>query len=201
MTSRVPSSSPAPDHDPRVARSRAKILAAATDLLIERGPTGVTVDAVAERSGVAKSTLYRHWASVTDLLVDVIGTNMPTMAPPDLTVGFGVALRTTLHEVATTLSSPELLRVMPALIALQHQMAEMAEIIERDREDKAWVIRTILELGVAEGVLPADVDVHRTVQVLVGPIFLAVLTGDLDDLHGLVDEVIDQFLAARSFDR
>jgi hypothetical protein len=77
----------------------------------------------------------------------------------------------------------------------------MAEIIERDREDKAWVIRAILELGVAEGVLPADVDVHRTVQVLVGPIFLAVLTGDVDDLHGLVDEVIDQFLAARSLDR
>jgi AcrR family transcriptional regulator len=201
MADPTPEITSPPDHDPRVARSRAKILAAATDLLIERGATGVTVDAVAERSGVAKSTLYRHWASVTDLLVDVIGTNMPTMAPPDLTVGFGAALRTTLHEVAATLSSPELLRVMPALIALQHQMAEMAEIIERDREDKAWVIRAILELGVAEGVLPAQVEVHRTVQVLVGPIFLAVLTGDVDDLHGLVDEVIDQFLAARSLDR
>lgn len=198
MTDPVPSSPPAPDHDPRVARSRAKILSAATDLLIERGPTGVTVDAVAERSGVAKSTLYRHWASVTDLLVDVIGTNMPTMAAPDLTVGFRAALRATLHEVATTLSSPELLRVMPALIALQHQMSEMAEIIERDREDKSGVIRAILDLGVADGVLSADIDVHRTMQLLVGPIFLAVLTGDLADLHGLVDEAVDQFLIARS---
>ena len=64
------SSQQAPDGgmDPRVARSRASLLEAATDLLVDGGPRAVTVDAVSERSGVAKSTLYRHFPSRDDLV-------------------------------------------------------------------------------------------------------------------------------------
>lgn len=54
--------------DPRLARTRARALAAAYDLLLEVGFGLVTMDRVSERSGVAKSTLYRHWATRDDLL-------------------------------------------------------------------------------------------------------------------------------------
>ncbi|MDO9175716.1 MAG: helix-turn-helix domain-containing protein, partial [Actinomycetota bacterium] len=64
-----------------MVRSRACLLAAATELLVETGVRGVTVDAVAERSGVAKSTLYRHWGSVQELLVDVMRANVPEPEP------------------------------------------------------------------------------------------------------------------------
>src|SRR5690606_191899 len=47
--------------DARVARSRATVLRTATDLLVEGGPSAVTIDAIVARSGVAKSTIYRHW--------------------------------------------------------------------------------------------------------------------------------------------
>ena len=49
--------------DPRVARSRTAVLDAATHLLVTGGPAAVTVDAVVAESGVAKSTIYRHWRS------------------------------------------------------------------------------------------------------------------------------------------
>ena len=86
---------PAPPCDPRVARSRAKLLAAATEILIETGPSSVTVDAVAERSGVAKSTLYRHWESRSALLVDVLRTHRPAWEPRLRTPGrfaFGLSI-------------------------------------------------------------------------------------------------------------
>ncbi|MBN2623081.1 MAG: helix-turn-helix transcriptional regulator, partial [Acidimicrobiales bacterium] len=51
------------DVDPRIERSREQILAAAIDLLREVGYGGLTIEAVAARSGVAKSTIYRHWSS------------------------------------------------------------------------------------------------------------------------------------------
>ena len=60
------------DCDPRVARSRAAVISAATELLVDAGPNAVTIDAIVARSGVAKSTIYRHWASRDDVLLDVM---------------------------------------------------------------------------------------------------------------------------------
>lgn len=64
MTCRVAST---PVMDARVARTHAAVMQAATDLLVEGGPNAMTVDAVVARSGVAKSTVYRHWATRDDL--------------------------------------------------------------------------------------------------------------------------------------
>ena len=47
----------------------------------------------AERSGVAKSTLYRHWSSVPELLIDVMRANVPPPVSIDLGAGFEAALR------------------------------------------------------------------------------------------------------------
>ena len=52
-------------------RTREAVLTAATDLLVEGGPSAVTIDAVVARSGVAKSTIYRHWESRDEVLVAV----------------------------------------------------------------------------------------------------------------------------------
>jgi TetR/AcrR family transcriptional regulator, regulator of autoinduction and epiphytic fitness len=46
--------------DPRVERSRTAVLDAAAGLLLEGGVPALTVEAVVERSGVARSTIYRH---------------------------------------------------------------------------------------------------------------------------------------------
>ncbi|KHF34924.1 Bacterial regulatory protein, tetR family [Paenibacillus sp. P1XP2] len=45
----------------RVERSRHNVLTTAFELLSEGGVNGFTVDEVARRSGVAKTTIYRHW--------------------------------------------------------------------------------------------------------------------------------------------
>ncbi|HYQ77406.1 TetR/AcrR family transcriptional regulator [Cellulomonas sp.] len=48
------------------------ILQAARELLIERGYDGMTMDAVAERAGAGKSTVYRRWSSKVQLTVDCL---------------------------------------------------------------------------------------------------------------------------------
>lgn len=54
--------------DPRPARSRARLLEAATSLLRTGGPSAVTIDAVTRTANVARATLYRHFSSANDLL-------------------------------------------------------------------------------------------------------------------------------------
>ncbi|NNE10803.1 MAG: TetR/AcrR family transcriptional regulator [Ilumatobacter sp.] len=181
--------------DPRVARSRAKVLEAATALLVELGPRGVTVDAVSERSGVAKSTLYRHWPSRTDLLVDVFRCNMPHIDPVDGSNGFEAALRSHVADVAATFADPEWSRMVPALFMLKNQFPEVDEITQVDRDQKNSVLLEIMELGVAEGRMPAGLDPTNVAAALFGPMMFALLTGTGDPTE-LGNDAIDRFLGS-----
>ena len=58
--------------NPRVRRTRERILAAARELLSEVGPAGLTYSLLAERAGVTRQTLYRHWPGRPALLLGLI---------------------------------------------------------------------------------------------------------------------------------
>src|SRR5258708_36015183 len=58
--------------DPRVMRSRQAALSTVQEILAEQGWTGVTPVAVAARSGVGRTTLYRHWPDGASLIHDAI---------------------------------------------------------------------------------------------------------------------------------
>lgn len=182
--------------DPRIARSRAKLLSAATELLVDSGPRAVTVDAVAERSGVAKSTLYRHWPSRDALLVDVMRSHVPDTPSVDLSRGFESALREQLSIAVGVFSDPEWLRILPSLVSLQHHVPQMAELMASDRDASLAMLRDVIELGVAEGRLPAGIEPLNVFHLLIGPLMFAVLSGDGERLPALADEVAARFLAS-----
>jgi AcrR family transcriptional regulator len=69
--------------DERVRRSRAAVLGVTAQLLFERGFGGATVDEISRRSGVAKTTIYRHWPTRTDLLRDACSTLGTPLDAPD----------------------------------------------------------------------------------------------------------------------
>ena len=82
--------------DPRRARSRARVLEAAVAILGEDGQPGLTIEAVAARSGVAKTTIYRQFADRDELHVAAVHSVAPTMPMPttddlqaDVTIGKG----------------------------------------------------------------------------------------------------------------
>ena len=68
--------------DPRPARSRARLLDAATALLRSGGPSAVTVDAVTRAANVARATLYRHFPSGNDLLAAAFHALIPPAPIP-----------------------------------------------------------------------------------------------------------------------
>ena len=56
--------------DARVRRSRETVLGVTAELLFERGLAGASVDEITRRSGVAKTTIYRHWPNRNALIID-----------------------------------------------------------------------------------------------------------------------------------
>ena len=60
--------------DPRIERTRAVVLETAIQIVAERGFAGASIDSISQRSGVARSTIYRHWPSRMDLLLEAVGS-------------------------------------------------------------------------------------------------------------------------------
>ncbi len=180
----------------RTSKSREKLLSAATELLVESGPRAVTVDAVADASGVAKSTLYRHWSSRDEMLVDVVRCNLPDDSEPDLSIGFEAALHAYVAGAADTLGDPQWSRILPALLSLRTSMPELAAMVEADRAAKSGALVAIVELGISEGALPPSVDAEDVASLMFGPLVLAAITDDHDRVRHLATYVVDRFIAS-----
>ena len=183
------------DLDPRVARSRAAVISAATELLVEAGPAAVTIDAIVARSGVAKSTIYRHWTSRDEVLLDVMEVCAPDLVAPDPTLGVEGGLREIGHRIGDMLNDPEWARVLPALLMLKSHAHGVADLDKRMEERQNEVVSTLIRRGIDEGVLTPDAGEPEASAVLVGPLFFAQLTGLVTIDDGFVDRTVDRFLA------
>ena len=184
--------------DPRIARTRAAVLRTATDLLVDGGPSAVTIDAIVARSGVAKSTIYRHWESRDDVLVAVIESCAPHIEPPDESLGFEPALRQFMAAVREMLNDPDWMRVLPALLTLRTQKHGVADLEQRIEARQEHAIESVLRRGVTEGRVRPDFDLDEATALLVGPLTFAVLIGKPAVDEAFTDRVIDAFLATHA---
>src|SRR5918999_3297789 len=109
---------PRPDRtDPRIIRSRRAVLDAALAELAERGFGAFTIDGVATRAGVARSTIYRLWADRTAIVADAIdelNQQPPPRPADDETPRARVA--TLVHHLSAAMRSSPVAACLPALI-------------------------------------------------------------------------------------
>lgn len=185
--------------DPRIARTRKAVLDAATDLLVEGGPAALTMDAVVARSGVAKSTLYRHWETRDALVADVFDACAPAMEIPADVASCAEGLRILVRSLARSLSEEHWDQLAPALILLSRQHPELADLDSEMKQAQHQATEAVLRMGIEEGILDPSVldDVNRTVALVVGPVVFAGLTGMTPVGDELADACVDQFLAGQ----
>jgi TetR/AcrR family transcriptional regulator, regulator of autoinduction and epiphytic fitness len=183
--------------DPRVERSRELVLAATLDLMGEVGFANLTIESIAARSGVAKSTVYRHWPGLLELVSDAFESLCtgidPGPADGPVRERLVIYLRA-VAEGARDPSSSSRAACLPALIEASSQCPEVAGASRRLAELRNAPIIGILDEGVAHGELPKDADTETLCDALVGPILLRRLfhrpAFDPDDVPALVDQVL-----------
>ncbi|MFD3451989.1 TetR/AcrR family transcriptional regulator [Streptomyces sp. NPDC058691] len=155
--------------DPRAARSRAAILVAARSLLLDEGPAAITHQRVAQKAGVGRATVYRHWAQPGHLLHDAMtGIEMPFFHEPETPVR--PWLRSHLQRLADALTTPQIAGVL--LTLMQGALRDPAIAVQRDEcyEDISGKLRTALALAVANREIELSADPHDLSTLLVGPI-------------------------------
>jgi len=190
--------------DPRVERSKQVILDATRELLAEEGGVrSLTVEAVAARSGVAKTTIYRRWRDKWHLALDAVMIDMVPSFPDPVDVGdTRKELITFVHAVTKLLSSRPFGPAMQALaseIATEPQLARAyREMVEARRAQLAPVV----ERGIARGDFRPDTDLRLVHELLVGPLFYRLFFsgGPIDRKLSLrlADAVLDAFSPTRA---
>lgn len=182
--------------DKRVERSRAAVMSACQELVCQRGVGGVSVEGVAELSGVAKTTIYRHWPSREALLADTLCS---LSAPPEIVPGVSVRsdLEGVLRWLATSLVHERWPVVLPSVLDAATRDPELARAHRQLRLERRAPLTDALARAVARGELPAGLDVERAVDLLAGPLFYRRLLGERPaDEPGFVEAVVDGALHA-----
>jgi len=181
--------------DARIERTRTAVMEAATELLLEGGPSAITMDGVVARSGVAKSTLYRHWPTRDALVIDVFSHIAPNLPDPDPSLTFEEGLRVLAHSFVGIVNDPYWKRLIPAMLLLKSEMHEIAELDADLQKHQADVVTPVLECGVHEGWLAEGFDAPCISTLLIGPILMAALTDSTPLTDEFADRCVDHFLA------
>jgi AcrR family transcriptional regulator len=146
--------------------------------LAERGYPGLTVERVAERSGVHKTTVYRRWHSVEGLIADALELASGEPWPIPDTGAIGSDLRALAREVLIGLTDPHAGPVSTAFVsaAVQNSAAASVHAFFLARHEQA---ASVVTRAVQRGELPAGTDPVEVVRATVAPLYYRhFITGD-----------------------
>lgn len=159
------------DEDPRITRSKERILAACRELLREGGPSALTIDAVVERSGVSRMTIYRHWPSREALVVAGFEGLVPRPGPPPTSGATDPtdALTDAVIAYGREFAEADWADAMPALLEYSRKHPEAAQIWIDFAEARGQHLAGLLTECMASGAVAA-VEIDQAISQLMGPI-------------------------------
>ena len=181
--------------DPRVLRSRERVLAAALELVAERGTAGATIEAIAARSGVAKTTIYRQWPHQAALVLDAFRGVAPDPTVPD-TGNLRGDLVVLVRGLSSALESGPAGVLMPALMDAAERDPDFAALHAEEALRRHRPVLAVLVRGQERGELPLDVDLHELVDRLAGPVIHRRFVSGLPLDAGFAERVVDAVLAS-----
>ena len=146
-----------------------RIVEAALHLLAEHGYDALTIEAVAAAAGVGKATVYRRFAGKEELVVEAVAS---LTEPPEPVVGAGVRdeLVALVEAIRRTSDASLAGKIFPRLVGAS---ADNPELMHRYRtqvlDPRRRRFVSVLQRGVDEGLVRADIDLDHAVDLIVGP--------------------------------
>jgi AcrR family transcriptional regulator len=156
--------------DVRVRRSRVTVLGVTAELLLERGFAGASVDEITRRSGVAKTTIYRHWPTRGDLLRDACSSIGTPLEVPD-TGSFEGDVTALMMSLAHLLRSEKWTSVLPSVIDAAERDPDIAAVYSRLQEGYSAPLQSVIQRAMQKGELRKTTDAALLVAALTGPLF------------------------------
>lgn len=174
---------------PLSQEARRKAVTAAQTLIAEHGLGGCTLEAVAKQSGVAKTTLYRHWDSASLLAAHAIDCQIERIPTPNTG-----SLRSDLTEMLSTfrmlINESANRQMMLEVIAASNLDAEMAAVHGSIMQERRRPLREMVQRAIDRGEIP-PIDLNRASEFIEGPMVARMIKShepiEAGDLLPMVD--------------
>jgi AcrR family transcriptional regulator len=153
------------------------VLAAAIDVLEEVGYARLTIERVAARAAVAKSTIYRWWDCKGTLVMDAYRRAASHRMPEPDTGTLEGDLTAYLRDLYRVMEYPARVQALRGLIAeAQLDPAFSSSFLDWVRERRAVVV-SLLQRGIERQEIPSVVDLEHAVDLIFGPFWYRLLAG------------------------
>ena len=185
----------APRGRPRSAEADRAILSATADLLAERGLAAMSIEEVAARAGVGKTTIYRRWPSKGLLALDAFVISFRAEQPQPDTGSLRGDLLSALHAWVRAVTQTAMGPMLTGLIAeAQHDPELRGAWRDRVLEPMRTQHRVMLDRAIERGEIPASVDRDVVLDLFFGAAEHRLLLGHLPMTGDFIAEVVDMIL-------
>ncbi len=159
----------------RTGRTAESVFAAATAELAERGYADISIESIAARAGVHKTTLYRRWGSKEGLITQLlIGAAAARIQVPD-TGHVQSDVQTLARAVQAILSVPEGAAITRGLVVGAMSSAEIAQLMNQFWAARLEAITVIVDRAILRGQLPAGTDPAAFMRAIAAPLYYQLL--------------------------
>ena len=162
----------------RTAETRSKVLAAALAELIASGYGRTSVEAVAERAGIHKTTIYRRWGNKERLVAEALENAADVRTEVVDTGDIDADMRTLARAVAATLSTHEGAATVRAIVAEAPGSPQLAAVMSGFWAARRAQVGPIIEHAIARKQLPATTDPSELMKYVAAPIYYQLLMSD-----------------------
>lgn len=168
-------------------------------LMASDGYSSVTIERIAETSGVARSTIYRHWDSLAAVVLDAVQIMLgPTPTPPDKGT-VREDLIAVYRQLARALQRSDWGGVVRAVVEAALVEDLFRDVLAMAIEARRASGRQVVERAIGRGELPADTRVDWLLDSITGVMYYRFLmSGDPLNERGMIEHLVDAALSAAS---
>ena len=153
------------------ARTRAAVLQAAISELAESGYAGTTVERIAARAGVAKTTIYRRWGGLNGLLADLMAQHAAREIPVPDTGHLDSDLRALAREIVASLQHPAIRAAFGSIVAAAIQDQAAQEVLSRFIAARTATMTVMVRRASQRGDVPDGTDAAEVLQIVTAQIY------------------------------
>ncbi|MFG2861553.1 TetR/AcrR family transcriptional regulator C-terminal ligand-binding domain-containing protein [Streptomyces sioyaensis] len=158
----------------RTARTREAVLTAVLEELGESGFGGLTMEKVAQRSGIHLATVYRRWRCIEGLICELlteIGSDVPLPDSGTLTGD----LRALARSIAALYGEGRVRRLIEAVVSAAARDPQVASVLRTFFDERLALAGRMVQRAVDRGELPADTDPVQVMSALGAPFYYRIL--------------------------
>jgi AcrR family transcriptional regulator len=168
------------------------ILLAANEVIADKGVSGLTIEEVASRAGVGKTTIYRRWSSRGTLALDAFLAEIGEQQTLRDTGTFSGDLRAALGEWVGAVASTNAGIMLAGIIAEMHKDRGLAvawqdQVISPLRAQYSMM----LDRAISRGEIPANTDAGVVLDLVFGACYYRLLHGHRPLNEQFVNQVVD----------